>query len=319
MDSVARAGFGSEAPKQLGRRRDCHARPDPFRVEAARNDRPEGGFGAEAPKHRGLFWPLALFLAFAAVLAAGRGARAEAPKPVGEPLCGLPSRSNTQVIAAADFVAAGEKAVREQVGAAADDEVTISAVMVPHSLLGPVGQVTLDAAVRRPALPGGLWVAEVTARSGDWSAKTTIRYRVRIATSVLVTRRAVKRNEVLTQADVSIEKRELGGLRGEPIREIAELLGRRVARPVSAGTVVTADWLEPAPAVRRTEVVTALARIGGVSASTRVIALRDGKVGEVIPVRSQVEVFGSASPLKYRSNEFEARIVGPGRVEVMSP
>ncbi len=270
---------------------------------------------------RSVFWPLVLFLALAGVLSIGRGFGAEAPEQqtVEEPLCGLPSRSNKQVIAATDLVAAGERAVREQVGAAAGDEVTISAVMAPRSLLGPAERVTLDAAVRRPALPGGLWVAEVTAHSGDWSAKTIIRYRVRIAAVVLVTRRVVKRNETLTQADVSIEKRELGGVRGEPIRETAELLGRRAARPVPAGTVITLDWLEPAPAVRRSEVVTAMARVGGVSASTRVIALRDGRVGEVVPVRSQAEVSESASAPKYRSNEFEARVVGPGRVEVTSP
>jgi len=191
--------------------------------------------------------------------------------------------------------------------------------MLPHSLLGPIGQVGFETAVRRPTLPGGLWVTEVTARSGDWSARTTIRYRVRIAATVLVTRRAVKRNQALTGADVSVEKREVDGLRGEPMRDAAELLGRRAARPASAGTVVTAEWLEPAPAVRRAEVVIAMARVGGVSASTRVIALRDGGVGEVIPVRSQVEVSGSASALKYRSNEFEARVVAPGRVEVTLP
>ena len=293
-------------------------------VEADGFGAPAGGAAdgaAEAPKHRGVFWPLVLFLALAGVLSIGRGFGAEAPEQqiVGEPLCGLPSRSSTQVIAAADLVAAGESAVREQVGAAAGDEVTISAVMAPRSLLGPAGRVTLDAAARRPALPGGLWVAEVTAHSGDWSAKAIIRYRVRITAVVLVTRRAVRRNETLTQADVSSEKRELGGVRGEPIREAAELLGRRAARPVPAGTVITLDWLEPAPAVRRSEVVTAMARVGGVSASTRVIALRDGRVGEVVSVRSQAEGSESASAPKYRSNEFEARVVGPGRVEVISP
>jgi flagella basal body P-ring formation protein FlgA len=186
--------------------------------------------------------------------------------------------------------------------------------MPPHSLLGPAGEIAFDAAVRRPVLPGGLWVAEVTARSGDWSVSATIRYRVHVAADVLVTRRALKRYQTLTDADVSLEKRELGALRGEPVRDVAELLGRWAARPVSAGAVVTADWLEPVPLVRRAQVITATVHLGGVSASTPVIALRDGRLGEVIPVRAQSGTSGQA-----HAPEFEARVVAPGRVEVLSP
>ena len=224
-------------------------------------------------------------------------------------------RRRSRVLPAADLVAAGEKAIRERLTLAPGTEASVSPALAPQSLLAPVTPVTLDAAVRPPSLPGGLWSVEVTARADDWDARTTIRFRVRTTANVLVTRRAVRRGELLTEANVTSESRDLGALRGEPLRSAAELQSRRAARPALAGTVLTSDWVEPVPVVRRGETVTATARAGGVTASTRVTALRDGGVGEVISVRPQ----GRTAAEQAHASEFAARVAGPGQVEVVSP
>ncbi|MDH4180100.1 MAG: flagellar basal body P-ring formation chaperone FlgA, partial [Armatimonadota bacterium] len=81
---------------------------------------------------------------------------------------------------------------------------------------------------------------------------------------------------------------------------------QRPTRAASAGAILTTDWIEPIPAVRRREFITIVARVGAVRATTRVLALADGGVGDIIRVRTDG-----------RKQEFLARVSGPGRAEVI--
>ena len=216
-------------------------------------------------------------------------------------------RRASQVIAAEKIAAAGEEAIRKQLVLYPGDEVRVTPVNHPKAMLSPVGVVTLEAAVRRPALRGGLWVAEVIGRAGpELAFECTIRYRVRLSGDVVVARRRIRRDQVLGEADVVVEKRELTTLSGVPLRSPAEVTGRRAARAGSAGTVLTTGWTELIPAVRRGELITATASVGGVRASAQLLACSDGRVGEAIAARS---------PLQRRG--ILVRVTGPGQAEVM--
>jgi flagella basal body P-ring formation protein FlgA len=217
-------------------------------------------------------------------------------------------RRRSRLLPASELAAAGEEAIREALKAAPEDEVAVSPLSPPRSLLAPVTPYAIETTLRRPALPGGLWTAEVVARSDDWTESATVRYRVKVTAQVLVTRRAVRRDEALAESDVRIEGREITGLRGEPLRKVAELAGRRASRSVQPGAVVTGDWLEAGPLVRRGDLVRAVAEVGPVLASTQVVALASGGQGDVIRVREEAG-----------KGEFPARISGPGQVEVMLP
>ncbi len=214
-------------------------------------------------------------------------------------------RRRSRTLPASELVVAGEKAIREALKLAPGDEATLPPVVLPRSLLAPVTPLSVEALVRRPALPGGPWVASVTAHSDDWTVESTIRFRVRVTGSVLVTRRAVKREESLSEADVVVEKRDITGQIGDVLRKPDDLLGRRAKRAAPAGAVVSSEWLEAAPVVRRGDVIRVMVQIGAVSASMQVTALASGGSGEVIRVREEVS-----------RCEFSARVAAPGRVEV---
>jgi flagella basal body P-ring formation protein FlgA len=188
----------------------------------------------------------------------------------------------SQTIRADDLIAAGERAIRDHLDLRAGDEAVITPVMAPRSLLAPVGDDPLSTRVKAPPLPGGLWVATVSIGDGVAPIECTIRYRVRVFSDVLVTREPLKRHQSLGDSSVSMERVEVSSLRGEVLRTTDELRGRRAARGVSAGTVVTTDWLEAVPAVRKGEAITVISRVGGVVARARVTALSDGAMGEVI-------------------------------------
>ena len=213
----------------------------------------------------------------------------------------------SQVISTADLVAAGEEAIRAQLDLSPDDQAFISPVMAPRPLLAPAGPVRLEALVQSPRLTGGLWIADIAVMlDQSRAADCTLRYRVTIIGPVLVTRRPLRRQESLAEDDFAFETRELTRVRGTPLRTPEDFAGLRAARAVPAGTVLTGDWAEPIPAVRRNQLVSAAAQVGMVRVTTRVVALADGALGEVIRVRIESD-----------RREFLARVVAPGHVEVV--
>jgi flagella basal body P-ring formation protein FlgA len=214
----------------------------------------------------------------------------------------------SQVIPAEELVATGEKAIRLHLQLPPGDEAAVSPVMQPRSLLAPLGPLALSAVVRPPRLPGGLWVAEVTSGAdGAAGVSCTIRYRVRVTGPVLVARQPIGRHQALTEDAVTSDVRDLSSLRGEPLRLVADLAGRRAARAASPGTVLTTDWVERMPAVHRGEFILATARVGAVCASTRARALADGKLGDLVRVRA-----GDSR------EEFLVRVTALGRGEVIA-
>ena len=218
-------------------------------------------------------------------------------------------RRLSQAVSAAALVAAGEAAVRGELGLRPGDEATVTPVMFPRPLLAPVGEIELSTMVRRPALRGGLWVVTVAVRPGEGSTAAidcVIRYRVQVMAAVLVTCGSVGRHETVDARAVRSERREISSLRGDALRGPEELAGRRAVRGVGPGRVVSTEWLEAIPAVRRGQLLAAVSRVGPVVARTLVTALADGGVGELIPARVGRE-----------KRELLIRVTGPGQGEVI--
>jgi len=213
----------------------------------------------------------------------------------------------SQAVSSEALLAAGERAIRRQLNLSLGDQATVTPLLKPRPILAPVGQLTLDAVARPPRLAGGLWIADITGiQDGKSVLDSTIRYRVRVTGDILVVSRSVRRGVALSGADVVRQTREISGLRGDPLRTIEQLIGRRAARAASPGTILTTDWIEPIPAVRRGEFITAVARIRAVRATATVLALADGAVGDIIRVRTDRE-----------RKEFLVRVSGPGCAEVI--
>jgi len=215
----------------------------------------------------------------------------------------------SQVVTAEALVAAGEAAIRGELALLPGDAAAVTPVMFPRALLAPVGEIELSAMVRRPALRGGLWAVTVSVRPEEGSTgaiECVIRYRVKVMAEVLVTCGSVGRHETVDASAVRRERREITSLRGEAVRGPEELAGRRAVRGVGPGTVVSTEWLEAIPAVRRGESLAVVSKVGPVVARMLVTALADGGVGELIPARVGRE-----------KRELLIRVTGPGQGEVI--
>ena len=128
---------------------------------------------------------------------------------------------------------------------------------------------------------------------------------VRQMVSVVVARNPVYRGETVERADLGLDARDTSDLRGGHFTEIAEVVGQQAQRRLRPDRVITKRDVAPPVLVERGSRVTISASSGGFAVSMEGEALSDGRRGEVIPVRNLSS-----------EREIEARVVGPGRVEV---
>lgn len=111
---------------------------------------------------------------------------------------------------------------------------------------------------------------------------------VRIARSdrVLVTRRPLARDTVLTEADVVLAERDAGVLPQGYLTDPAAAAGRRLRRALPAGAVVLPSMLDSVPVIARGQTVTLEAEADGVRIRMAGEALADGGIGERLRVRN---------------------------------
>lgn len=107
--------------------------------------------------------------------------------------------------------------------------------------------------------------------------------RVERAADVVVARRPLRRQEVLTADDLEVQARVIG-LRDVTPAPTEALIGRRMVRAVPRGAVLGLEHVEETPVIRRGEIVLLVAETGGVRIVARGRAKEDGYAGRQIPV-----------------------------------
>jgi flagellar basal body P-ring formation protein FlgA len=101
---------------------------------------------------------------------------------------------------------------------------------------------------------------------------------------VLILRRAVARDSVLTAADVTVASHRVTGLGTAYLSSPAELNGRTARRTLAAGTALTVDMLTPDLIVHRGQEVTLIAQAAGIEVRAAGQALEDASAGARIHV-----------------------------------
>lgn len=161
---------------------------------------------------------------------------------------------------------------------------------VPGVRLGQIARFALfDASGARPA-----------PRVGDAVAT------VFVSGPAVETVRAVERGEVLKPDDLTTASGEITGVLLSPLPTMAEVTGAETLRDIAAGETLTAALVRVPPAVVSGQMVTVVARIGGVSVESRAIAAQRGVLGQIIRL---------VNPDSRR--RLRGKVVGHGRVEVL--
>lgn len=139
---------------------------------------------------------------------------------------------------------------------------------------------------------------------GGWTVRVPVS--VKMFTNVLVTSRPLARGDGIGAADVHGEERDVAGLAYGYVAGLDQVEGRSLARPLSAGTVLTPGMLAGRQAVRTGDAVSMEASIEGVTIHAEGVALGAGDTGSRIKVRN-------ASSGKV----LDAVVSGPGTVAVL--
>ncbi len=153
----------------------------------------------------------------------------------------------------------------------------------------------------------GLVPVEVDVLTGDRIVQTvSLSVRLTVLRDMIVARRAINQDATIQTSDVDLIPMSLTRFDDLPANDLAQVLGQRAKRFIAAGAVVDTGSLAAVPLVLRGQLVTLVSEVGGVRVVTAGKAAEDGKLGEVIRVRSTDR----------RQAEFDAVVTGPGQARV---
>jgi flagella basal body P-ring formation protein FlgA len=127
--------------------------------------------------------------------------------------------------------------------------------------------------------------------------------RARVSAMVAIAAAPVAANEALTDAQVTIERRDISNI-ADPISNPADAVGQMSRRMLRPGDILRSGQLSSPVLVKRGDAVTMVARRDGIEVSMAGEALDAGGKGTVVRVRNA----GSGQVVRMR-------VAGPGTVE----
>jgi flagella basal body P-ring formation protein FlgA len=122
---------------------------------------------------------------------------------------------------------------------------------------------------------------------------------------VVVASRVLERGDLLTEADLKLERREISGISVRPFVGISELLGMKVKTPLRRGRIITSRDLEKVMLVKSGQLVTILAENDLLRLTATGKAKGAGGAGDTIIVQN------SAS-----NHDLPARVIDASTVQV---
>lgn len=196
-------------------------------------------------------------------------------------------------IAAAGQAISGEtlrslaaEAIKRQLGAGGNADVTIAADGADRDVFVPLGQATFKVELPQGVRFGTPTTANVVV-SVEQKLYTTVslRFNVKLYKNVLVAGRNIAVAEIIGTDNIRLERRDVSRASGY-LTDTDKVLGLRTRRALPAGTVLSEAALEKPPILKQGAVVTILAKLGDITVSASGKALQAGSEGAVIRVQN---------------------------------
>lgn len=162
---------------------------------------------------------------------------------------------------------------RIEVGAL-DERLRLPACDTAPEAFSPAGSAA------RGALSVGVRCSGPTA----WSLYVPVR--IGESRQIVILNRSVSRGETVAAKDVSLQERDITTLPFGYLATVADVVGKTIKRPLTAGSVVTPDALELQRIVKRGQNVTLISKIGSAEVRAQGKALNDAGQGERVKVEN---------------------------------
>lgn len=174
----------------------------------------------------------------------------------------------------------------------------------PAPFILPAGKLSSEIIPSDPGLLKSRSMTLIFRVDGRLLKTLLVRGEMEAITAVVAAAADLERGSLLSATDLQLIERDLGGLR-DPYRDPAELLGKKLKRPVRAGEILLPTMVDIPAVIKRGDVVSMQLRGAGFSLSAQGIARQDGLVGETILVRNSNS-----------RRDISCQVTGPGQVNV---
>lgn len=153
----------------------------------------------------------------------------------------------------------------------------------------PAGPVTQIARVVTDGSPrsgrGVLMSLYVKGPGGEMrEARAAVDLSVRVP--VVVSTKAIASGTFLSADDLSVRLVESGADGGVFVNSVDDIVGKKSRWPLSTGVSIRREYIEDPEALKRGDAVTLVADSGAIRITSKGTALRGGKLGEMVTVRS---------------------------------
>lgn len=122
--------------------------------------------------------------------------------------------------------------------------------------------------------------------TGEKPWKVYVPVNVVVTAGVLVARQTLLKGQVLTAADLAVEKRDVSRMRGGFMTDPEQVIGQRLKTQLIAGKTLKPGMFEVDIAIRRGQTVTLTVNTGGFTITMLGTALSDGAVDQRIRVKN---------------------------------
>jgi flagella basal body P-ring formation protein FlgA len=160
---------------------------------------------------------------------------------------------------------------------------------------------------------------DVAALEGDRHvSRERVRVSVRMVREVCVATSSSRRGAALDEGTFTVEMREVAPSVASRAVDVKALGGASFARSIDAGTVIVADDLVRAAAIKRNDRVLVRREVGLVAIELEAIALQDGKPGDTIALQrvGAPRNRGARGKSEGEPGILHAEVVGSGRAVV---
>jgi flagella basal body P-ring formation protein FlgA len=124
---------------------------------------------------------------------------------------------------------------------------------------------------------------------GATEAQFVVEAQVQLPAAVVVAARPLAKGDIVRASDVALDEAKRGAAQKGAFHSIDEIVGQEAMRPIAAGQVLDADYVQPPLLVKRGDVVTVYAYSSGIRIKTTGRARQPGAKGELVEIESLVD------------------------------
>ena len=109
---------------------------------------------------------------------------------------------------------------------------------------------------------------------------------IKVMQDVVVTRRALSADHILTKDDIKLAPRDIASLRKGYLNDASALIGQQLKSPLPMGSIIETSQFESQTLVHRGDLITLVAAVGNMEVRVRGEALANAGLGQRVKVKN---------------------------------